>query len=34
VWVAGYRIAEWAKVSSETSDCVRLELADALNTSA
>ena len=26
-WVAGYRIAEWAKVSSETRNCVRLELA-------
>ena len=26
-WVAGYRIAEWAKVSSETNHCVRLELA-------
>jgi tRNA(Ile)-lysidine synthase len=28
-WVAGYRIAEWAKISSETNNCVRLELSDA-----
>jgi tRNA(Ile)-lysidine synthase len=28
-WVAGYRIAEWAKISPETNNCVRLELADA-----
>jgi tRNA(Ile)-lysidine synthase len=27
-WVAGYRIAEWAKVASETKNCVKLELAD------